>query len=223
MGTHDGHRERMRRRFRETGLDGFQDHEVLELLLFYAIPYRDTNLLAHQLLAAFGTLAAVCDAPPEKLMTFPGLGESGAALLNLVSPLTRRYLQSAEGTHGALDSVDLLGRFFLPKYRGLRRETAYLLCLDAKYKPLQCVRLGMGSVNFAHIDLREVVQAALESRAAYVVLSHNHTSGLALPSTEDLRTTRELKKRLAALDIVLLDHIIVADGDFVSLFQSGQI
>jgi len=223
MGMHDGHRERLRRRFRDTGLESFQEHEVLELLLFYAVPYRDTNALAHELLAAFGSLSAVCDAPLEKLTTFPGLGESGATLLNLVSPLTRRYLQSAEGTEDVLDNAERIGRFFLPRYRGLRREVAYLLCLDAKFKPVQCVRLNTGGISFAHVDLREVVQTALESGAVYTVLAHNHTSGVALPTREDQCTTRELQKRLAALDIRLLDHIVVADGDFVSMHQSGML
>ncbi len=223
MGTHDGHRERMRQRFRETGLEGFQEHEVLEMLLFFAIPYRDTNALAHRLLEEFGSLAAVCDAPAEKLRAFPGVGENAATLLNLISPLTRRYLISAEGPAGALDSIERLGRFLVPRFRGLRREVVYLLCLDAKYKPLQCTRLGEGGISFAHVDLRQVVELALESRAVYVVLAHNHTSGVALPSEDDRYTTQALKKRLAALDIILRDHIIVAEDDFVSMYQSGQL
>lgn len=223
MGVHDGHRERLKQRFRETGLENFQEHEVLELLLFFAIPYRDTNGLAHRLLEEFGSLAAVCDASPARLKRVPGVGENAATLLNLISPLTRRYLISVEGEIGALDSVEKLGRYLLPRFRGLRQETVYLLCLDAKYRLLRSIRMGDGDMNFVHINLRRAIQLALDAGAVYTVLSHNHTSGVALPSENDLQTTRELSRLMKEMGITLLDHIIIAEDDFVSMRQSNQI
>lgn len=223
MGENDGHRSRLRERFWETGLESFQEHEVLELLLFYAIPYRDTNALAHRLINEFGSLAAVCDAPMEKLTSFPGIGDHAATLLNFVSPLTRRYLASFQGHDAPLNSTQALGQFLQARFCGLRTEVVYLLCMDAKYKPLQCSRVGNSGLSFAHVDLRQAIEMALKCKATFVVLGHNHPSGIALPSEADLTTTKVFQEQFASLGIRLVDHLIFAEDDFVSLYESGNL
>lgn len=221
MGIHDGHRGRVRKRFLENGLSGFADHEVLELLLFYSIPQRDTNQIAHALMDQFGTLSRVFSAPAELLTQVDGVGETTAVLLRLI-PLAvqRARLQEAEQER-ALNSVDSIGAYLLELFSQERSETAYQLCLDAKGKLLACKRLGKGSASMVNLDTRKLVENALLTSASSVVLAHNHPSGVALPSEDDQATTRRAKAALEAVGVRLVDHIIVADNDFVSFYESG--
>ena len=220
--VHKGHRERLKARFLETGLDSFTDVQALELLLFYAIPQKDTNPIAHALLDRFGSLSQVLDAPLEALKKVPGISDHSASLLRLVTELARFYqVDSAQRTE-VLTSLDACGRYLVPRFFGRKVETVFLLCLDAKCKVLCCREIGEGSVNAASISVRKVVEAALSANATTVVLAHNHPSGLALPSPEDIQTTRRLAMALSAVEIHLADHIVVADGDYVSMVQSGH-
>ena len=222
MSVHDGHRERLRRRFLAEGLDNFTDIQVLELLLFYCIPRRDTNELAHALLGRFGSLSQVLEAKPEDLMTVEGIGYNTAVFLNLIPAAGRYYsVNRAMLNDKPLQTTEKCGHYLMNFFEGRSQETVFLLCLDAKCKVLCCQQVGEGSVNSAGVPLRRVVETALAANATTVVLAHNHPSGLALPSHEDIATTRRVAVALDAVEITLADHIIVADGDFVSLVQSG--
>lgn len=219
--VHKGHRERLKARFLETGLDSFTDVQALELLLFYAIPQKDTNPIAHALLDRFGSLSQVLDAPLEALKKVPGISDHSASLLRLVTELARFYqVDSAQRTE-VLTSLDACGRYLVPRFFGRKVETVFLLCLDAKCKVLCCREIGEGSVNAASISVRKVVEAALSANATSVVLAHNHPSGVALPSTDDVQTTRRIAAALSAVEVKLIDHIVVAEGDFISMVQSG--
>lgn len=221
MGLHDGHRKRLKAQFLAHGED-FHDHQLLELLLCYAIPQGDVNELAHMLLGQFGSLAGVLDALPESLQQVPGVGEHTAVLLKLVPKLAGRYFEDRASLGTILDSTRAARNFLMPYYRqGSRNEMVYLVCMDAKYKVLGCRKLGEGSVNAADITPRRVVEAALACNATCVILSHNHISGLALPSQADLATTRRLWDVLRNVGVELLDHLIFADDDMVSLKDSG--
>ena len=219
--VHKGHRERLKARFLETGLDSFTDVQALELLLFYAIPQKDTNPIAHALLDRFGSLSQVLDAPVEALKKVPGISDHSASLLRLVTELARFYqVDSAQRTE-VLTSLDACGRYLVPRFFGRKVETVFLLCLDAKCKVLCCREIGEGSVNAASISVRKVVEAALSANATSVVLAHNHPSGVALPSADDVQTTRRIAAALSAVEVKLIDHIVVAEGDFISMAQSG--
>ena len=220
MGIHDGHREKMRRRFLETGLTGFADHEALELLLFYAIPRRDTNALAHQLLERYGSLETVLAAPVEDLQKVKGMGESAALLLRLVPMLTERSRRK-EDTLVILNSTEKAGNYMLHRFDGKKNELVYELCLDRKGKLLASKLLTEGDVNGAELNIRKLVGNALMTNASAVILSHNHPSGVALPSSEDFTTTDRVRTALESVGVQLVDHIIVADGDFVSMRDSG--
>ena len=222
MGLHDGHRERKRVQFRQHGLDGFADHEVLELLLYYAIPRRDTNETAHRLLQKFGTLQNVFNAPAEELSRVEGMGEGAALFLTLLPAVYRRTMRST-GPEKVLNSVEKCGRYFLSLLAQERQETLYQLCLDAKGKLLTCKKLSQGSADCTSLSVRQVVENALLSGASAVVLAHNHPSGVALPSENDRAVTLWVRDALKTMDIRLLDHIIVADGDYVSMNQSGYL
>ena len=222
MSVHDGHRQRLKQRFLETGLDSFTEVQTLELLLFYAISRKDTNPIAHALLDRFGSLAQVLDAPVTELSKVPGIGENAALLLRLSKEMGRRYLVSRTGQVTILSSLEECASYIVPYFYGRELETVFLLCLDAKCKVLCCKEIGEGSVNATEISVRKIVEMALAFNASSVVLAHNHPSGLAIPSEQDLLTTKRIAMALGTIDVTLADHIIVADGDFVSIAQSAE-
>ena len=218
---HKGHRERLKQRFLEEGLDNFTDIQVLELLLFYAIPRSDTNPIAHALLDRFGSLSQVLEADVEELKKVPGIKDHAATLLALVIDLCRYYQVNCAQQTEILTTLDACGKYLVPRFFGRTKETVFLLCLDAKCKVLCCKELGEGTVNATSISVRKVVETALNANATTVILAHNHPSGVALPSNEDVVTTRRIAAALQAVEIYLADHIVVADGDYVSMVQSG--
>ena len=217
---HQGHRDRLKERFRQKGLDGFAPVNVLELLLFFCIPQGDTNVLAHELLDRFGSLSQVLEAPVEELEKVKGVGKHASTLLSLVPALSRYYLVSRNEYRDILTTTDACGEYLMDYFVGQKDEVVYLLCLDSKCKVLCCKEVARGNVNSAGISIRRIVEIALSVNAVSVVLSHNHPGGLAVPSNEDILTTRRVAVALDAVGIVLADHIVVADDDFVSMVQS---
>lgn len=221
MSIHDGHRERLRKRFKDEGLDGFSEIQALELALFYTISRKDTNPIAHALLDHFGSLAQVLEAPVEELQKVPGVGENTAVYLRMITELGRFYMVSRTTQTKVLTTLEQCAEYMLPFFYGRRLETVFLLCLDAKCKVLCCKEVAEGSVNAAGISVRKVVETALGANATSVVLAHNHPSGVAVPSGEDVQTTHRIAAALAAVEVHLVDHIVVADEDYVSMAQSG--
>lgn len=222
-GVHGGHRQRLKDQFLTHGMDPIHDVNVLELILFYAIPRQDTNPIAHRLLNTFGSLAAVFDATPEELMERGGLSKNAATLIKLIPAAARRQQLSRSSCHQLLDSTQKCGDYLVPFFFGATQEEVYLLGLDAKCKVLGCVKLSTGSVNSAGLSIRKVVECALNMKASSVVLAHNHTSGIAVPSQEDIRTTKSISHALDLVGVYLADHVVVADEDYVSMAESGLI
>lgn len=221
MSIHDGHRQRLKERYQNEGLDGFTEVQALELLLFYCIPRQDTNPIAHALLERFGSLAQVLDAPASELQKVPGMGASSAAYLTLFTSVWRYYQVNLNQNIKILSSIEEYAQFLIPKFSNRRNEVVFLLCLDAKGKVLSCKEVGEGSVNSAAVPIRRIVEMALADNASMVVLAHNHPSGLAIPSGEDQLTTHRLATSLSTVDIELIDHLVIADGEYVSLRDSG--
>ena len=181
MGIHDGHREKMRRRFLETGLEGFADHEALELLLYYAIPRRDTNPIAHALMERYDSLSGVLNAPVEDLEKVEGIGESAAILLSLVSRLSRKARIADASQETILNSSERAGAYLLERFAGERRELVFLLCLDRKGRLLACKRLAEGDVASADLNIRKVVEMALLTSASVAVSGMIGWVGLVIP------------------------------------------
>ena len=219
MNIHKGHRQHMRARFIQGGLEGFADHEALELLLYYAIPQKDTNPLAHALMERYGSLSAVLSAPIEDLIKIEGIGERTAVLLHLVPRMEQKARLSE--TEQVLDSTGRIGAYLLERFSLERDEVVYQLCLDRKGRLLACKCLGEGGAASVDLDVRRLVENALLFSASGVVLAHNHPSGVALPSHEDYAATDRARAALETVGVELLDHIIIADRDFVSLADSG--
>lgn len=220
MHTAEGHRGRVKDRFRKEGLDNFDEVHALELLLFYAVPRIDTKPLARTLLDRFGSLALVLEATEAELMAVPGVGENVATYLTLITAAGRFYQKCRSERPVILDSTEKYGRYLLDMFYGRRNEVVYLLCLDAKCKVLCCRKVGEGDANCVNVPIRRAVETALSTNATMVILAHNHPSGLAVPSGEDIETTERIAKALGAMDIVLADHIIVSDEEFISMVQS---
>lgn len=223
MNVHEGHRERMKKRFLEQGLDVFDDHQVLELLLFYSMPRKDVNPLAHELLDTFGSLEAVFEAPEEELKKVSGIGESAVTLLRLVPEVSRRYLIDKNSFDNVLDSSERVGAYLVPRFMYERDEVVFVVCLDAKCKVLACKALFRGAADCAEISIRKIAELALAKNASSIILSHNHISGIALPSIEDEMTTKRIKATLKEMGIALIDHVIVAGDDYISMADSGII
>lgn len=221
MSIHTGHRQRLKRRFRQEGLDNFDDLYILELLLFYCVPRQDTNLLAHKLLDRFGSVQGVLRAGTDELEQIEGVGENISTFLTLIHSLNRLCQIKQDGKEIIINSYEEGGELLFHYLRDRRNENVYLLSMDAKRKVLSCDKIGEGSVNSANISVRRIVEVALAANATVVILGHNHPSGLASPSVEDITTTQHIARALKAMDIELMDHIIVSDGEYISMTLSG--
>lgn len=222
MGLHNGHRQRAKDRYRQLGADALADHELLELALFYAIPRQDTNETAHRLLKRFRSLQGVLQATQEELEQVEGVGKNAALLLCLIGDIGRRARVTSL-PEKILNSPDRTGAYFMELLTGQKRELLYQVCLDGKGKLLTCRCIGKGTVSASPVHVRQVVENALYAGASTIILAHNHPSGVALPSRADVQATVQVRDALKRLDIRLIDHIIVADGDYVSMASSGLL
>lgn len=216
---HTGHRERMKERFRKEGIDSFADHEVLELLLYFGIPQRDTNPLAHQLLEQFGSFRQIFTADYEQLCNIPGMTASAAFLLTMVPQLSRRYIQSGADQSNLLNTSAKIGEFLIPKFLGRTEEVVYLLCFNNACRLLRYDLLSVGDLNSSDVDLRRIVEIAFQCRALNIVLAHNHPHGLPRPSAQDVQLTRSLIPVLRQLGLELLDHFIVSGTEYASMAE----
>ncbi len=221
MGVHDGHRERLRARFAEHGLESFNELNAVELLLCYAIPRRDTNEIAHRLLDAFGSLSGVFQASMQELTSIPGIGENAATLILMVPQIVKKaHVSKAKEIKIIRNSTDA-GNYLLPYFLDEPDEIVMMLCLDNKRAVICCREMGRGVVNCVDANIRRMVETALKVKTTTVIVAHNHPNGVALPSREDDNFTRTLYRSLGLLGITLEDHIIVANDEFVSLADSG--
>lgn len=221
--VHENHRARMHERFEKSGFDHFADHEVLEYLLFYSIPRRDVNPLAHRLLNHFGSLSAVLKATRDELMQVDGVGEKTARMIVMIMETGRRFQKDNVSKPKAFKSLDEIGEYIKPHFYASRKELVFALFLDDRNMPIRLEKLAEGSVNEAPVSKKELVRQAVRLDATQVVLAHNHPKGIALPSTEDLVFTKELAVMLKNVGITLLDHVIVdGEGDMTSMRQSNR-
>lgn len=221
--VHNGHRDRLKKRYSEHGLDNFDDHNVLELLLTYAIPRRDVNELAHEIIEHFGSFAAVFDAEIEELKQVKGVGENAATLIKLVLDVNRRYLLSRaeRGGKPILKQTDDAGEFFMPYFYGEHLEKVYVACLDDNFRLIACHLMFEGGLSSAAISVRKLAEVAIADHATNLILAHNHPVGSAMPSVEDVQATINIARGLRAVEISLLDHMIVADGEYLSMEELG--
>lgn len=218
-----GHRDRMRQRFREHGLDNFSDRDVLELLLFYIVPRQDMRPAAQALLDTFGSLYGVFEASADSLAQVAGIGDKSATLLHLIPQISRRYLISRSSDLVFLTDSDHAGNYLVPRLMFEREEVVLLVCLDGASRLLGCTELSRGETAGTAISIRRIVEVALTRNASRIILAHNHTSGIALPSKEDVDTTKLIRDALRPMSIELTDHLVVGNNDFVSMRDSHML
>ncbi|MBQ9211804.1 MAG: DNA repair protein RadC [Clostridia bacterium] len=219
-----GHRERLRERFRENqNFDGFQDHEILELLLTYGSPRRDTKLMAKELLGTYGNLKGVFEARPESLMRVENIGEIQATLISMMMPLTRALVQCEMVNPEQIANRRDLERYCLSLLMGKRAEEFWVICVNAQCRILGQRRIAQGSLSEVSAYPRMVMETVLDYNAHSVFFCHNHPGGTCAPSAEDIATTVQLQRILGGVEVMTLDHMIIAGGNAYSMAQHGDI
>ncbi len=220
---HKGHRERVRKEFLEKGFnEKTPPHKILEMLLFYSIPRKDTNEIAHELINKFGSLEAVLEAPYEQLVKVKGVSENTAALIKLIIPVASRYRSKIITNNAVLENSNQLGEYLVAKYMGFTKETLAITSLNAKGKVLGFDILSIGDASSVELSVRRVIETVIKRNPVCVVMSHNHPSGSALPSADDIRLTANISDTLSNINVRLLDHIIICENDYVSMAQSER-
>ncbi|MFA6584412.1 MAG: DNA repair protein RadC [Elusimicrobiaceae bacterium] len=210
-------------KFRAAGLDAFLDHEALELLLTYCVPRKDTKPIAWALLKKFGTLSSVLDAKPEELAEIHGVGQETITLLNLSRAMVKRYFKDELQKKQSLRSPEEVVDFCRASLEGEKDEIFEVLYLTTKNTVISCERISTGTIDRTAVSPRRVVENALKTRASGLILVHNHPSGNPTPSREDIIMTEEIIRAAKALDLAVLDHIVVGKNDYYSFRASGII
>lgn len=217
--VHAGHRDRMKDRYLASGAESFATHELLEMLLYYGIPQKDTNALAHEMIDRFGSLEGVISATPSELMSIPGIKRHAAVLISLIAEINRRCEMEKMSGRILLDTSSKIERYVKPLLNNLSVEKLYALFLDNSLKLIRCECVCVGTVNANNPNIRQILSKAMEYSAANVILAHNHPSGLAIPSREDIATTRDIDLALRLVGVNFIEHFIVADGKCVPVLH----
>ena len=214
---HVNHRERVKERFNKVGLDSFEPHNVLELLLFYSIPQKDTNELAHLLINRFGTLSGVLEAPYEELITVPGIKEHTATLIKLIPSIAEKYCRYDCMLGTKFDGDKMIGDYLVGRYASSPVEFVTQMLFDKDMKLVECRTIKYGSINSATFASKLLVDRAVKKDAKFVALAHNHPNGSYLPSSDDLRTTSNVEKLFGIIDIKLIGHYIITNKSFMNI------
>ena len=220
---HEGHRQRLKGRFLNEGLDNFEDHQILELLLFFCIPRKDTNEIAHDLLERYGSLSAVFEADAKDLMSVQGIGNNASLLLSLIPSISRAYFKDKWGNKPKLDSSYKAGEYVISLLSGRLYEVFYVICLDAQNRVNYAALVHEGTIDQAPIYPRLIVETALRHQSNSVILAHNHPGGTLRPSEADISATKVIKDSLEPISISVHDHIIVAGDKYFSFADSGLL
>ena len=218
-----GHRERLKERFRECGLEKFEEHNILELLLFYAIPRRDTNKTAHALIEWFGSIANVFDASFNDLCEIDGISEHSATLIKMIPQLSAAYRISRSTEDVSLTDLETVRRHLSNYFIPAQSERVVCLIFDAAGAFIATRELGDGNAVASEVSPRKIAEYVLAARGSSVIISHFHPTCRVVPSVADIRATGTLRRILAGIDIDLVEHIIVArNGETLPVIEHIQ-
>ncbi|MBQ9939495.1 MAG: hypothetical protein IJO96_08195 [Oscillospiraceae bacterium] len=220
---HVGHRERMLAKLKQGGHEAVDDEQMLEMLLYLTIPQRDTKGMAKALLKEFGSFSRVLDAEIEALVRVEGVGPKTATMLKLVSESFKTYYKDKCDVGILMDTVDRYGTYLVCRMFGITDEVLGVICLDAKFRFLSYRQLGQGSVLGTEAGNRQLIEAVLKCGASCVVLAHNHPAALLFPSEEDVKSTYFVRELMKTVEVRLLDHVIIAENEYMSMFQWGYL
>lgn len=220
VNIHKGHREKVKQRYYETGLNSMPDHNILELLLFFGIPQKDTNPIAHTLIEKFGSFSGVLEAGRTDLLSVKGMTESAACLLTLFLPVYKRYINDLHKKRRKFSDAKEIADYLRPHYLDTNNERVYALCLDSQDRLIACRVVSDGDIDSSTFDIRKLASIVLEVKSKKVVLSHNHPNGSLVPSQGDALATKAAQELLRLLKVQLTDHIIVTDKSYFSMIKS---
>lgn len=218
--AHKDHRKRLRKRFINEGLDSFDNHVILELLLTFSIPLKDTNETAHALLDYYKSISAVFDADFEDLLAREGIGEQSAVLLKLIPSLFRVYSLDKAVSRPNFNDIDKLGEYLVSYFIGCTRERATVILLDNSMSMIDCINIHDGTVNEGTINVRKIAEIGFSRNASSFVLAHCHPDGDVTPSREDINTSNVLKRTFDILGMPMVEHIIVAGNRYLPLLKT---
>lgn len=219
---HSGHRERLKARFNESGFEGFADHNILELLLFYTIPRKDTNELAHRLLDTFGSLSGVFDAPFDMLVKVKGVTANTAYLITMLPSLMKKYEDDKFCEKIVINSSEKAGELCIAKFIGVTKEQFYVILMDNNSAVKKVALISEGTQTSTNICVRKIVEEVIATNASSVILAHNHPNGVAAPSGDDIHSTQFIIDALSKIDVKVHDHIIVSGRDYIALGKSEK-
>lgn len=217
---HKGHREKVKQRYIESGLGSMPDHNIIEMLLFFGIPQKDTNPIAHELIDRFGSFSGVLEASVTELKSVKGMTESAACLLTLFLPVYKRYVSDLRKKKLQFKNAKEIADYLRPLYLDTNNERIYALCFDLQDRLIACRIVGEGDIDSSSFDVRKLASIVLEVRAKKVILSHNHPNGTLVPSDGDSKVTKYAFDLLDLLKVQLIDHIIVTDSSYFSMVKS---
>ena len=223
ISPHLGHRQRMKQRFVSNGVDSFLDHEILELLLTYAIPRKDTKPLAWQLIKRFGSLSEVLDADEISLTDVDGIGPQTAQFLKLMRGVIKKYMHADLPQHISMKNPQEVLDYCQASLAGKQEEFLEVLLLSVRFTLKSARIIATGSIDQIIIEPRQILRWALKENAAAIILVHNHPSGDPSPSPEDIQMTRQIVQAAQLLNIQVLDHLIVSKGTYYSFLAHGII
>ncbi|MGN0451350.1 MAG: RadC family protein, partial [Acutalibacteraceae bacterium] len=220
-GIHDGHRERVKEEFLKNGFnESTPPHKVIEMLLFYSIPRKDTNDLAHLLVNRFGSISGILDAPVEQLTEVKGISLNTAILIKLIISVARIYRSEKSKKIDGYTNHDDVCKFIVSRYFGYTKEVFSVTSFSGNGSILGFDILGEGNISEVNVSTREVIETVLKRQAVCAIIAHNHPSGTAVPSDEDIAVTRNIQSALSHINVKLLDHIVICGDDYVSMAQS---
>lgn len=217
---HKHHRQRLKKQFLEHGLNSFAHHNILELLLFYSIPQKDTNTVAHALLDQFGSISAVFDADYEDLCNVPGISEHSATLIKLIPQLAASYSTDKISIGLDFSNLDDAGKYLVEYFMPKTTECVVLILLDNKNSVINISEISTGIVNFTPVETRRIAELAFRHNAAGFILSHNHPNGTTTPSKQDVSYTVNAMHTLEALGLRMKEHIVVAGDSYSFIIQN---
>lgn len=219
---HDGHRNRMRDKFLKTGFENMEDHEILEMMLFYCIPRKDTNETAHILLNSLGTLVDVFEAPIDSLESY-GLSHNAAVYIKMITAFCRKYyVDKTKNKSFSLHEGNISERI-CPRFIGIGdRERLVILLVDTHGREIYSGVVSEGSLSDLSLEVKKIQELSLKYHAWGAMIAHNHPSGLPVPSKSDIEATRVLREKLKAINVQLLDHFIVCGHECVSMAMNEE-
>ena len=219
---HDGHRKRMRDKFEAHGADFFEDHELLEMLLFFPIARKNTNELAHELINKFGSLRGVFDADFDEICKVEGIGGGTAFFIKLVSAIMNRNSAPKRDKRTKLGSYNDVSKYLMALFENESEEKLYAICLNSSFRVIGCERIAIGGDGAVEAKVKGILQSVVRNNSSFAIIAHNHPNGVAIPSGEDIDCTMRIRETFKYFDCKLIDHFVVANGRCMPILNANN-